>query len=115
MVRPQRMGGPPCTTTRISPIPKARLLNPNGHFVTCQVWPALIHFARKLVEARGQVSDADPRVARGAGFGDGIIAEVVAHVALHIFTNYFNLVARLYLDFPSPSPLLPATAPAMTV
>src|SRR4051794_11444335 len=54
---------------------------------------ALIHFARKVVEAHGRISDGDLDEVREAGFDDGVIAEVVANVALHVFTNYFNLVA----------------------
>ena len=43
---------------------------------------ALIRFARKVVETRGRVSDADLDDVREAGFDDGAIAEVVANVAL---------------------------------
>ena len=35
-----------------------------------------------------------------AGYGDGEIAEIVGHVALSVFTNYFNLVAGTDIDFP---------------
>jgi uncharacterized peroxidase-related enzyme len=66
---------------------------------------ALIRFAVKVVEARGRVSDADLADVRATGFGDGTIAEVVAHVALGIFTNYFNNVAATDLDFPEAAPL----------
>jgi uncharacterized peroxidase-related enzyme len=65
----------------------------------------LLHFARKLVENRGHVSNADIAVVREAGFGDEAIAEVVAHVALNIFTNYFNHVAETDIDFPKASPI----------
>ena len=61
---------------------------------------ALIRFAIKVVETRGRVSDADLDDVREAGFDDGAIAEVVAHVALDIFTNYFNNVAQTDVDFP---------------
>jgi uncharacterized peroxidase-related enzyme len=61
---------------------------------------ALIRFARKVVETRGRVSDADLDDVREAGFDDGAIAEVVAHVALNVFTNYFNELAETDLDFP---------------
>ncbi|HEX4611329.1 MAG TPA: carboxymuconolactone decarboxylase family protein [Urbifossiella sp.] len=66
---------------------------------------ALIHFARQVVEVRGRVSDADFATVRAAGWDDGAIAEVVANVALHVFTNYFNLVADTTLDFPKAAPL----------
>jgi hypothetical protein len=38
---------------------------------------------------------------REAGFEDNAIAEVVAHVALNSFTDYFNQVARTEIDFPT--------------
>jgi uncharacterized peroxidase-related enzyme len=61
---------------------------------------ALLRFARKLVVTRGRVTDRDVEDIHAAGFDDGAIAEVVAHVALNIFTNYFNHVARTDVDFP---------------
>jgi uncharacterized peroxidase-related enzyme len=60
----------------------------------------LLGFARKLVANRGLVDDADIAAVRDAGFGDAEIAEVVAHVGLNTFTNYFNHVAGTTLDFP---------------
>jgi uncharacterized peroxidase-related enzyme len=62
---------------------------------------ALIRFALEVVEARGRVSDAALADVHEAGFDDGAIAEVVAHVALDVFTNYFNNVARTDVDFPN--------------
>jgi uncharacterized peroxidase-related enzyme len=62
---------------------------------------ALIRFALKVVVARGGVADADLGEVRRAGFGDAAIAEVVANVALHVFTNYFNRLAGTDLDFPA--------------
>ena len=61
---------------------------------------ALLRFARAIVEKQGVVEDADVAAVRKAGYGDAEIAEVVAHVALNIFTNYFNNVAGTTIDFP---------------
>ena len=61
---------------------------------------ALLRFARTIVEKQGVVEDADVAAVRKAGYGDAEIAEVVAHVALNIFTNYFNNVAGTTIDFP---------------
>ena len=36
-----------------------------------------------------------------AGFSEGEVAEIVANVALNIFTNYFNHVAETEVDFPT--------------
>jgi alkylhydroperoxidase family enzyme len=60
----------------------------------------LIRFARTVVEKRGVVEDADLATVRESGYGDAEIAEVVANVALNIFTNYFNNVAGTAIDFP---------------
>ncbi|MEZ6115549.1 MAG: peroxidase-related enzyme [Pirellulaceae bacterium] len=61
---------------------------------------SLIRFARKLVDQRGRVSGDDLQELRDHGFTDGDLAEVVANVALNIFTNYFNHVADPDIDFP---------------
>jgi uncharacterized peroxidase-related enzyme len=66
----------------------------------------LLRFARVLVEKQGLVTDADVAAVRQAGGGDSEIAEVVAHVGLNTFTNYFNNVAATAIDFPK--------APALT-
>jgi uncharacterized peroxidase-related enzyme len=74
---------------------------------------ALLRFARKVVETRGWVSDADLADVREAGFDDSVIAEVVAHVALNVFTNYFNNVAETDIDFPRAEALHPEPAVAV--
>lgn len=61
---------------------------------------AVLSFVRKVVTERGWVSDADVQSLRDAGFGDGEIVEVVAHIALNTFTNYFNHIAETDIDFP---------------
>ena len=61
---------------------------------------AIIQFARQVVDQRGLVSDANIAQVRAAGLDDGAIAEIVANVALNIFTNYFNHVAETEIDFP---------------
>ena len=61
---------------------------------------AALTFARKIVEDRGHVSDEDVEEVRRAGYTDGEIVEIVANVALTIFTNYFNHIADTEVDFP---------------
>ena len=61
---------------------------------------ALIRFALEVIQTRGRVSDTALAEVREAGFDDGVLAEVVAHVALDVFTNYFNNVAQTDVDFP---------------
>lgn len=70
-----------------------------GHAIDPQTG-ALLNFARKVVNQKGRINDADVEAVRKAGFDEGIIAEVVANVALNIFTNYFNHVAGTDIDFP---------------
>ena len=62
---------------------------------------AALGFAVKLVEHRGAVSDADVQSLRTAGFNDGQLVEIVAHVALNLFTNYVNVAFDTPVDFPS--------------
>ncbi len=61
---------------------------------------AIVRFARQVVDKQGRVTDADLADARLAGLDDAAVAEVVANVALNIFTNYFNHVAETDIDFP---------------
>lgn len=59
-----------------------------------------LRFALRLVERRGQVDGDDVRRLRAAGFSDEGIVEIVAHVALNLFTNYVNLALNVPVDFP---------------
>jgi uncharacterized peroxidase-related enzyme len=61
---------------------------------------ALASFAKKIVRQRGRVSEEDVENARKAGIDDGLIMEVVAHVAANTFTNYANELAGTEIDFP---------------
>jgi uncharacterized peroxidase-related enzyme len=61
---------------------------------------AALAFARAVVERRGDVRDRDLDTVRAAGYTDGEIAEIVAQVALNVFTNYFNRTAQTEIDFP---------------
>ncbi|HWP44842.1 MAG TPA: carboxymuconolactone decarboxylase family protein [Blastocatellia bacterium] len=65
---------------------------------------AALKFARAVIVNRGQVSDADLQAVKDAGFSDGEIGEIIANVALNIFTNYFNEIARTEIDFPKVEP-----------
>ena len=59
-----------------------------------------VKFAKAVVAKRGKVADADLQAVKAAGFNEGEIAEIVAHVALNVFTNYFNETAQTEIDFP---------------
>jgi uncharacterized peroxidase-related enzyme len=61
---------------------------------------AALQFARAVLDRRGDVRDQDLARIRTAGHTDGEIAEIIAHVALNVFTNYFNRAAQTDIDFP---------------
>jgi len=61
---------------------------------------AALAFARAIVEQRGRVDDADLERVRDAGFGNAEIVEIIAHVGMNLFTNYFNNAAETDIDFP---------------
>ncbi len=73
---------------------------------------AALKFAKAILAKRGSVSDEEVSAVKNAGFTDGEIAEIVAHVALNVFTNYFNNVAETEIDFPKVEVPLKRTANA---
>jgi uncharacterized peroxidase-related enzyme len=64
---------------------------------------AALQFAAKLVKNRAQITANDVAMVRQAGFSDEEIAEILAHVALNIFTNYTNVAFNVPVDFPKVS------------
>ncbi len=60
----------------------------------------MLRFTRSVVLQRGEISDEDFQAMRKAGFSDAEIVEIVANIALNIFSNYFNSVAKTEVDFP---------------
>lgn len=61
---------------------------------------AALAFASRVVTQRAQVSDADVANLHEAGFDDGQVMEILAHVALNLFTNYVNVAFNVPVDFP---------------
>ncbi len=61
---------------------------------------AAITFALKVVNDRAQVGETDIATLRAAGFDDEHIVEIMAHVALNLFTNYVNVAFDIPVDFP---------------
>jgi uncharacterized peroxidase-related enzyme len=62
---------------------------------------ALLGFALKLVEQRGQVTPEDVQAVSDQGWGDEHIVEVIGQVALNLFTNYVNIALAVPVDFPT--------------
>ncbi|UII20307.1 carboxymuconolactone decarboxylase family protein [Fulvivirga ligni] len=61
---------------------------------------AALTFAKKVVQARGHVSDQDVQEVKDAGYSEAQVAEIIALTSLNILTNYFNNVALVEVDFP---------------
>ncbi|HLG39409.1 MAG TPA: carboxymuconolactone decarboxylase family protein [Chitinophagaceae bacterium] len=61
---------------------------------------AALVFTQALVKKKGLVTDEDVNKVFAAGFSEGEVAEIVAHTALNIFTNYINNTAKTVIDFP---------------
>lgn len=62
---------------------------------------AALTFALKVVRDRAAVTDADVAALKAAGFGDEGVVEIIAHVALNLFTNYVNVALNVPVDFPA--------------
>lgn len=73
--------------------------NRAGHSSDARADAALV-FATRLLASRGRVSDADIAAAKLAGFSEAQLIEIVALVAVNVFTNYVNNLADTDIDFP---------------
>jgi uncharacterized peroxidase-related enzyme len=61
---------------------------------------AALTFALKVVRDRAAVTDADVAALKAAGFDDEGVVEIIAHIALNLFTNYVNVALDVPVDFP---------------
>lgn len=61
---------------------------------------AALAFAQAVLTNRGEVTGAELSAVREAGFSDGEVVEIVAHVALNVLTNYLGKVGQIDIDFP---------------
>tara|TARA_R110002096_G_scaffold42144_26_gene113847 strand:+ start:4976 stop:5530 length:555 start_codon:yes stop_codon:yes gene_type:complete len=71
---------------------------------------AILNLVQSVLETRGNVPDAAYESAQDAGVSPEEATEVVAHVALNVFTNYFNRFAQTEIDFPKVESGLAAAA-----
>lgn len=62
---------------------------------------AALAFAVKVVENRAAIEATDVAELRALGFDDEAIVEILAHVALNLFTNYVNVALDVPVDFPA--------------
>jgi len=61
---------------------------------------AILTFVKKVVVNRGFVSDAEVAALRDGGVNDEELVEILAHVGINLFANYFNNVVQTDIDFP---------------
>jgi uncharacterized peroxidase-related enzyme len=61
---------------------------------------AALRFALKVVSERAQLSDGDVAELQEFGFDDEQVVEIMAHVALNLYTNYINVALGIPVDFP---------------
>ena len=61
---------------------------------------AIVAFAKALNDNLGEVTSDEFGAARAAGLTDGEIVEVIAVVALNVFTNVLGKATRVDIDFP---------------
>lgn len=59
-----------------------------------------LQFAKILVENHGKPSSEQVKDVLDAGYTEGEVGEIIAHVALNVFTNYLNNTANTEIDFP---------------
>ncbi len=62
---------------------------------------AVARFVQRVVETRGQVSDADIAGVRGAGYSDAEILAIVTIAVVFLLTNYLNNVNQTVVDVPA--------------
>lgn len=66
-----------------------------------QARAAAVALARALNANLGEITAAEFAAARSAGLTDGEIVEVIALVAINIFTNILGKATRVEIDFPT--------------
>lgn len=59
-----------------------------------------LRFAHAVLSTTGEISDRDFEDVRAAGWTDAQIAEIVANVALNVYTNLINKTFGVEVDFP---------------
>lgn len=66
---------------------------------------AAVALAKTVNDHTGEVTAAEFRAAREAGLSDAAIVEIIAVVALNIFTNLIGKATGIDIDFPKVAPL----------
>lgn len=61
---------------------------------------AAVRFAKSVMENHGDVTNAEVRAVREAGYSDGEIIEIITDVALNFLTNALGKASQVEIDFP---------------
>lgn len=61
---------------------------------------AALDFTRQVLNKQGHIDDGSLTALRNIGFLESEIVEIIAHIGMNIFTNYFIHVAKITVDFP---------------
>lgn len=75
------------------------LSNRQGHSGDARA-AAVVALARAINDNLGEITAAEFDAARAAGLSDGEVVEVIAVVALNLFTNLLGKATRVDIDFP---------------
>lgn len=62
---------------------------------------AALDFVVNLMQNKGNPSDMHLQTLQKEGFNDRQITEIIAHTALHIFTNFIVNASQVSIDFPN--------------
>ncbi len=61
---------------------------------------AVLTLTKAIIETKGQVPESTHIAVKSAGVTEAEAAEVVANVAVNLYTNYFNRYAQTECEFP---------------
>ncbi len=62
----------------------------------------LLNFVSSIIQNHGNINDQQLTTIKNTGYSETAIVEIIASVALNIFTNYFNNIVQPEIDFPKP-------------
>jgi uncharacterized peroxidase-related enzyme len=71
---------------------------------------AIVAFAKTLNDRTGELKVSEFDAARAAGISNAEIVEIIALVALNVFTNILNKASEVDVDFPRVDPFPPAVS-----
>ncbi len=61
---------------------------------------AAVTFARAVLDNQGEVTAVEIQAVKDAGYGDADIMEIIANVAMNVWTNFLGKAGRIDIDFP---------------